>query len=410
MVKHWTVLLYLAGDNNLEAAGRRDLTELKQVGSNAQLNFVAQFDTMSDRFTRRYYLTARGALDADIVEVLQETNTGDPKTLLEFVRWGLNTYPAEHIALILWNHGLGWKDDDIYARAQAPDADAPRSLVRGIQSRRIGHALFASSIRRALEYPAAVRGILFDDTSKDFLDNLELESVLAQIARERGRKIDLLGFDACLMNMIEIANQVSGSAHYMVGSQEIEPARGWSYDRLAHLLAHAPETTPAQLAAEIVHQYGAYYREHPAPFALTLSALRLDTIAELVARINAWAETLVRLTARRAFVERTLLPTLRAVQKFRDEQYIDLYHFAELIRNTTDDAQLAQNAAAIAEHLTPKGHAAVLANDQVGGATAHAHGISIYFPLLGAVSPAYHDLNFARQTRWATFLESFLQA
>src|SRR5688500_9172064 len=118
MPHQWTILVYMAGDNNLELYGMRDLMELKATGSTEAVQVVAQLDRMSDDVTRRYRLTHGHALDADIVEELPEANTGDPRVLLDFIRWGLAAYPAERTALILWNHGTGWKDADVYALAR----------------------------------------------------------------------------------------------------------------------------------------------------------------------------------------------------------------------------------------------------------------------------------------------------
>jgi hypothetical protein len=129
MAKQWTIMVYLAGDNNLEDFGRRDLAGMKAIGSTGDVQIIAEFDQMSDGTTRRYALTRDRALSEDVVAELPDTNTGDPATLLGFVRWGLAAYPAEHTALILWNHGTGWKDDDIYALARQSglsEAELPR--------------------------------------------------------------------------------------------------------------------------------------------------------------------------------------------------------------------------------------------------------------------------------------------
>ena len=45
--------------------------------------------------------------------------------------------------------------------------------------------------------------LAYDDSARDF-DNLELAKVLAAVKAKLKRKVDLLGFDACLMNMLEI--------------------------------------------------------------------------------------------------------------------------------------------------------------------------------------------------------------
>ena len=81
--KQWTFMVYLAGDNNLENFGIKDLIEMKMAGSSDQVSIVAQFDCMSDKVTRRYYLAREGELEDNCVAKLPETNTGDPQTLSE---------------------------------------------------------------------------------------------------------------------------------------------------------------------------------------------------------------------------------------------------------------------------------------------------------------------------------------
>lgn len=113
--REWTFMVYLAGDNDLESYGQADLLELKEVGSDARVAFVAQFDRRQQGSTQRYYLRQGTPLEQDVVDGgLGETNTGDPRELVRFVYWAAEHYPARRHALVLWNHGVGWKEDDIY--------------------------------------------------------------------------------------------------------------------------------------------------------------------------------------------------------------------------------------------------------------------------------------------------------
>ena len=117
--KQWTVMVYLAGDNNLDGAGAIDLGEMKAVGSTAGINVVAQFDRSGKtRETKRYFLRKGGSLAKDAVAGLGETNAGDPDVLASFVDWGTKNYPARHYALVVWNHGNGWDDEDVYRVAR----------------------------------------------------------------------------------------------------------------------------------------------------------------------------------------------------------------------------------------------------------------------------------------------------
>ena len=79
--------------------------------------------------------------------------------------------------------------------------------------------------------------------------------MLAAVTRRTGRKIDVVGFDACLMSMAEIMYQVRQCADYSVGSQQTEPGDGWPYDTVLRALAARPTMTPAELAGTIVDKY-----------------------------------------------------------------------------------------------------------------------------------------------------------
>ena len=54
--KKWTVMVWMAGDNDLEDFGNRDIQEMKHVVSNDNLNILIQIDRMSYDKTRRYYV------------------------------------------------------------------------------------------------------------------------------------------------------------------------------------------------------------------------------------------------------------------------------------------------------------------------------------------------------------------
>jgi hypothetical protein len=109
--KQWTVLVYLAGDNNLDAAAMTDLEEMKRVGSTPDVDLVAQLDRSGGgHASKRYHLKKGSALEADARENLGETNMGDPAVLESFLRWGMKNYPAKKFLVVLWNHGAGCED------------------------------------------------------------------------------------------------------------------------------------------------------------------------------------------------------------------------------------------------------------------------------------------------------------
>jgi len=130
-----------------------------------------------------------------MIEDLGETNTGDPKVLSDFILWGAKNYPAEHYLVVVWNHGAGWDDENIYRVARQIRSDVlrrgrsisgtnfgglsvPFTFLRSVSSRRMRRAVFSTSIEKAL----TTRAIALDDDARDFLDNI---SRMERISRER---------------------------------------------------------------------------------------------------------------------------------------------------------------------------------------------------------------------------------
>ncbi|MCK4449253.1 MAG: hypothetical protein KAX26_01545, partial [Anaerolineae bacterium] len=142
-------LVYLDGDNNLEGAGIDDFLEMSSVGSDSGVNIVVQFDRISghstgygDWTTTKRFLVTPGMTPTagNALQDIDEANMGDPQTLVDFVQWGMANYPADHYAIILWNHGDGWR--------LIPD-----------------------------EMPL-IKGVIYDDTDGDHLDMPELRSAM----------------------------------------------------------------------------------------------------------------------------------------------------------------------------------------------------------------------------------------
>ena len=198
----------------------------------------------------------------------------DPRVLREFIAWGAKNYPAERFALVLWNHGAGWDDENVYRTARrnlnktisrkgallrpgsrGDGGTVPLNMVRMVTGKRFKRALFDTTVSQAI----SKKGIGNDDDAKDFLDNLELKKVLAYARKVLKRKIDLLGMDACLMNMLEVAYQAQNGSTVLAGSEETEPENGWPYDKVLSGLTEKPSMKAKELAAAVVGKYlGSY--------------------------------------------------------------------------------------------------------------------------------------------------------
>jgi pimeloyl-ACP methyl ester carboxylesterase len=382
----WTVLVYMAGDDRnpggIEYAVSQDLAEIKQVGSTASVHFLVQTDDATGTASYRYRLRKGTDLASDRIERFNgDLNTGSTKTLVDFVQWAHRLFPAKRTALVLWGHGSGHDDQNVYRAVRG--SVNPRTAAR-LAQRRLG---FFSGTRRSILEQGPTRGYGYDDTAGDFLDNAELRKVLLQVREILGRKLDILGFDACLMAMIEVAYQINDAANLLVASERTEPGDGWWYSRAFRDLPVNPETTPRKLAKDIVGAYRDAYRDD-----MTLSAIDLGKIPALARGIRDWS-----MAADPADFHRLRRSALDCSPRPGDG-YCDLGSFLDA---AADLKGKGSGRARLAREVLKQ---AIIAS------CGKTSGLTIYAPgnfrprQAGSTDALYLGLDFAREAKWGAFL------
>ena len=429
--RKWTFMVYMAGDNGkirrpdnrplmapMEDVGLHDIREMQDVGSTDQVAILAQFDTLAENVTYRLFIGPGGRTDE---QALSEQNTGDPNSLRDFIVWGMTTYPAEHNAVVLWNHGAGWKEDDIYAFAKQKQmriataqgevgSALTRSLSDDISRSRLGGGLFLSSAAQVIgiEDPES-RGLCYDDSSMDFLDNAELKRALVEAQALVGRRIDLLGMDACLMSMFEVAYQIKDQAAYMVGSQELEPMAGWPYDMVLGELVRRPDMPAADLARLIVKAYGDSLvgGSRGTGQGITQAAIDLGALDPVAASLKHLAAQLQRsLESGDPYMDSAFFRAGSGVARFADKDYADLKDYVSLIKRWYAGAN--QGVRDAVDHtlavLSDARQPVILANFAAGPAPYdRATGLSIYVPQMNRYS-AYYDKLDCASVGWNDFI------
>ena len=410
----WLVLAYLAADNDLEGELLSDLDEMERVGSTpGVVEVLAQVDRSPGQDaskgnwqgTRRYYVT-RGTdprkINSRLLADLGPTNTGDPRVLESFIRFGAQHYPAQATALVLLNHGSGFyvpPDMQSHGRA-AHEASAPQAR------RRRRPPIFHTTRERLRETSPADRGIAYDDGAADCLDNQELKRVLATAHRALGRKVDLVGMDACLMTMIEVAYQLRDHAQVLVGSEDVEPGPGWPHATILADLTKHPAMTGAELGAAVVQRYVESYR-HGGENA-TQSAINLGRLDDLVEAVDVLARRLLA-GLKSAAVIASLLGARRKTLQFFEGLYVDLHHLAANLATTAGNSLIADACRDVQRIIDgDEVRSPIIAQAHVGASMAPARGLSISFPLFFDRSAFYRELDFARATRWADVLDAYL--
>ncbi|OLE52719.1 MAG: hypothetical protein AUG51_16765 [Acidobacteria bacterium 13_1_20CM_3_53_8] len=425
------MMVYMCGDNNLDSAGIADLREMKKVGSTNQVNVVVQYDRSgNDHRTKRYFVRKGGAPSSDVVQTLGETNMGDPKVLEDFINWGIKNYPAKRYIVVLWNHGEGWDDTDVYHEARrsmganitrrgevidaSRGADGTNVSTRRLRTvgQRFKRALFRSTIEKALSQPMRVeedprsgvisRAICLDDDAEDFLDNIELRKVVNWMKKKIGRPLDILGMDACLMSMAEVCYQLRGDVLVTIGSEQTEPGDGWPYDTVLDYLTKKPTATPQELAVTIVNKYIASY---PSDAGVTQAACDL-TKSDLMAGV---VDNLAKAMKSKLDDQNVLTQIVLArhrVQSYDVEDNIDLYDFCDLLQQSVGDANIEAACRQVKDVISAQGF--VLNSGFKGANMKNSHGLAIYFPTKQIINLYDTNLDFTQKTQWSAFLKAYL--
>ncbi len=376
----WLVLVYAAGDNNLDPFAIKDVEEMQKVGSSDQLKIVVLMDRVdyNDEWStaRRFLVnkpSQQGGKDSwepslPTCEDIGEVNMGDPQTLKDFIAWGLETYPQPNTMLIIWNHGGGWRS----VASKAIQAGMSRS---GGAPPKVGLSRLA-------------RGIAWDDTNGgDFLEMREVRSAL-----EAFPPFTIIGTDACLMGMVEVVYELRERCRFFIGSEDIEPGDGWPYDMWLPALARNPGIAPEKLCDVVVDAYTKSYGSRPT----TMSAVRQDAVPELASALDTLACRLIDHSEAKA--EPTIsfegLPWYTPASP----DFVDLGAFLERVEN---DFPAKVGAAAKAARRALQ--QAVIKNNS--HKLLRGQGLSIY-PGGGHDDRDYRAgiIQFARDTRWDEML------
>jgi len=256
--------------------------------------------------------------------------------------------------------------------------------------------------------------VAIDATDRDYLDNEELQKALTDVPGD-GPRVDLIGFDACLMSAVEIGYQLRDVARFMVGSQELEPGTGWPYAEILNSLAANPSMTAREMAQMMVDSYikaaGCRMRGHQSRY--TQSAMDLGKVDQTLGLISELVNILLDTQVfNHSKVQRALRSSRTDVKRFhyrktsKDRELADLLDWCELLSRKTKGRagnSFRDILYALQDHLAP-GVGLVVTSRAYGGTdTSCIHGVSIYWPQK-AYSSVYDGLDFAA-SNWGQLIK-----
>ena len=356
----WTVMTYMIADTNLEYFQMEDMREQEAVGSRPGFSLVSYLDR-SDEYSDEDVIGLGDFTGAKTIEVKRsggsteltdapnagESNTGDPEVLAAFIEYAVKKYPAAHYALIFNDHGSSW-----------PGVGADGSA------------------------------------DNDQLTLAELQEGIAAGLDGGGLdKLDMIGFDACLMATYETASTLQTLADRMIASQELEPGYGWDYTALE---TAARGGSVDELAASILKAYDEQSTAE-GESQVTLAEIDLTKMPAVDEAVDAFTAAVgPELADNSSDVGRALSNSL----SYGATPDYNFY--------MTDLGQLSGQLGGTGEALAAAIDDAIVAKVD-GQATRGASGMAIYFPpAQGGFSDEYTDVKAA--AGWTEFLQSYYAA
>ena len=340
-----TVLIYMCGadlesDNQLATS---DLQEILKVSNQPEdVNIVIETGGASS-WASTYGINAsklqrhhvrNKSLITD--QSLTYASMGKTTTLQSFLEYGLTNYPADKVGLILWNHGGG------------------------------------------------MSGVCFDEKSNNdsLLDYEVTNAVSAALTNcgMAGQKLEWIGYDACLMQVQDIAEFNSPYFNYMVASEESEAGYGWDYDNwVDDLYAKKPtETVLKAICDSFIADNGGVNSSYNDQ---TLSYLNLSYAS---AYKTAWENMAITSSNKSSFKS-----LVKSAKKYADD-YFDYYGLVDakdfinkLANSSTFNPGSSYTSAVISAHTN------LVTYSTCGKGAGNSYGLCMFYAV--SYSTSYYD-------------------
>ena len=437
--KDWTIMIYMAGDNNLAVDMAYAMEQIKGVaGKGADSpNLFVYYDGNSPLIPTLYcdfsnpdepkYVRSFTVPDKlyPVPDKVNE-NAADDKSVLNFVDWCVNkvevvnggeiTYGrrAKKYALIFSGHSLGFQDIGLFRDESS------------------GKAMKMTDLYYLLRRLVGTEKQLEEDIKGWGLRGVKRERETEVLL---GQKLDILGFDSCVMGMLEVGYQFNDVAKAMIASEGSVPNAGWTYAKLLGCLTrdNGSDGTAVRVAEHFVRDF------IRAQDSYTVGGVSVDMAAWDLSRMTGLAQSFDDLSAvlvdcfedpeSRIYrqMERIILQVHWKSQSYMYDQNVDLGDFCELLDRECgrvteelgegDDLGMLYDVRDACQKVLGELKEAVILSGFSGGGYQYSNGMSVFFPWsregYDVSRENYQSLWFAKETGsrkfyWNGFLKKYL--
>ena len=423
-----TIMIYAQADSILNSFAARNFQSMSTIGSNEDLNIIAQWNQPQKKGSWRYKIDKNRMTLVDSHNKNSRRNFS--KDLIDFAHFVAKNYPAKSYILVLWNHGCGildpeWDQLHNFAINPATLGAIPRFQIEGEicetrdQSQEctvydtcdediIFNDLFCSEYLQE-SLCSDVRGILFDIANRNYLTNQGLTDALNYITKNIiKKKFEIIGMDACLESMFEMHYQIKDVAHYAVMSEEVELAHGWNYTKFLDAVASNKIETQ-DIAKSIVYTFGDFYRGRTRFY--TQSAIDLSGVEFLKENLDQIVSNIILCKQNNS---QTISKAIKAARKecfqLSVPFYVDLHSFYSKLKKNLDKIKNIKSKEFKNLKKSVSNGIQLINNVVIANVSSNylsrAKGISIYFPYpTKNIDQSYLKTSFVQDSLWLEFLQ-----
>lgn len=355
-----TIMVYMCGaDLESEAAmGSYDLVEMANANLSDNVNLIVytggctnwHIEQISNSTNQIYQVYGNGKIGC-LVEDAGSNSMTDSNTLVDFLDFCSEHFPANRYDLIMWDHGAG-----------------------------------------------SVSGYGYDErypyNSSMSLADIDKALTSAKI------KFDFIGFDACLMATLENALMLSQHADYLIASEESEPGIGWYYTDWLNQLSKNTSMSTIQIGKNIADSFVFTCSSETPSQPATLSVIDLAEVKETVTdKLSNFSISTSELINNNQY--KTVVNARVNSREFASSSNLDLVDLVNLAYNmdSNEGKELAETLLSCIKY------------NKVSKTMSDSYGLSIYFPYrsskyVNQVLDTYDDIEM--NTDYSNCIRSFV--
>ena len=330
-----TILAYICGTDleSDEGEASTDIREMISAGIGGSGEVSAIIATGGCKQWQRFNISTRsvqyyrlGNSEPELLKDAGKRNMGDPGTLSDFLSYAISAAPAKRYILVFWDHGGG-----------------------------------------------PVFGLCNDQNFND--DSLSLSELRTGLKNGlNGTKMDIIAFDCCLMNCVDLCYDLYGYTDYAVVSQELVSGTGLNYDEWIKPVVQNPSVSTQSIAMSMADTYVAENSRGRDATTATMSVIDTEKMPAVMDAANAFSASLTKEIENNLSGVVRLRTQLTSFGEFLDYDASDLVDVEDMC--TAFSVLLPQES----ETLKQASRQAVSYNVTTSDIASYAHGMSFFMP------------------------------